>query len=290
MATTPSTAAKLARLRRYQRRQSRQLAAQMRAQGLDPSKPYPKGVRLGLSHRRARTRARIARLHARIADQRRDALHRATTTIVREAQVIVIEGLRVKAMSRSMGRRAFRRSVADAALGEVRRQITYQGAWTNREVIAVDTFFPCSKRCSMCHEINRALRLERHWRCPSCGSVHDRDENAAKNLREEGLRLIASGSPATGKRSERHARGVDCVAQGEQQAIVAFLQCRPTMSREPARRSARTEIARSPQERRAAQSGQDSDLSPNTPAPSSTPTTSNSSPKPRIGAPARERS
>ncbi|HEY2590352.1 MAG TPA: transposase, partial [Steroidobacteraceae bacterium] len=158
-----SLAAKLVRLRRYQRRQSRQLATQMRAQGLDPSKPCPKGIRLGLSHRRSRTRMRIARLHARIADQRRDALHRATTAIVREAQVIAIESLRVKAMARSMGRRAFRRSVADAALGEVRRQLTYKGVWALRQVIAVDAFFASSKRCSDCGEINRTLKLERRW-------------------------------------------------------------------------------------------------------------------------------
>jgi putative transposase len=241
-----SLALKLTRLRRYQRSQSRQLSAQMRAQGLDPSKPCPKGMRLGLSHRRARTRSRIARLHARIADQRREALHRATTTIVREAEVIGIEGLRVKAMSRSMGRRAFRRSLADAALGEVRRQLTYKGAWARRQVIAVDTFYPSSKRCSVCHEINRALRLERSWRCAGCGRVHERDENAAKNLREEGLRLRASCSPATGKRSEREARGVDCVAEGEQQATVVLLQCRPTMNREPTQRSARIETALAP--------------------------------------------
>ena len=99
----------------------------MRAQGLDPTKPCPKGVRLGMSRRRAKSRARIARLHAGIADLRRDALHRASTGLVREAQVICIEALRVKAMARGMGRRGFRRSVADASLGELRRQITYKG-------------------------------------------------------------------------------------------------------------------------------------------------------------------
>ncbi len=233
----------LVRLRRYQRRQSRQLAAQMRAQGLDPGKPCPKGVRLGLSHRRARTRVRIARLHARIQDQRRDALHRATTGIVREAEVIAIESLRVKAMARGMGRRAFRRSVQDAALGEVRRQLTYKGAWANRKVIAVDPFYPSSKRCSGCGTVNADLRLERSWRCAACGAEHDRDENAARNLRVEGLRMLASASPATGKRPGREARGVDCVADAPRQATVVALQHRPTMNREPAQRSERTEIA-----------------------------------------------
>ncbi|MGH8217028.1 MAG: zinc ribbon domain-containing protein, partial [Steroidobacteraceae bacterium] len=105
---------------------------------------------------------------------------------------------------------------------------------------------PSSKRCSRCHWVNRGLRLERHWRCAGCGSVHERDENAAKNLRHEGLRLLARASPATGKRLGSHARGVACVAEGEQQATVVHLQCRPTMNREPAQRSARTETAQVP--------------------------------------------
>jgi putative transposase len=215
----------------------------MRVQGLDPAKPCPKGVRLGCSKRRARTKARIARLHARIGDLRHDALHRATTAIVREAEVITLEALRVNAMARSMGKRAFRRSVSDAALGEVRRQLSYKGTWAGRRLIIVDPFFPSSKRCSACGEVNRALRLERRWRCPVCGATHDRDENAAKNLRAEGLRLIAERSAPTGKGPGCEVRGVDCVAEGERQATVVLPQCPPTTNRELARRSVRTETA-----------------------------------------------
>ncbi len=233
-------AAKLARLRRYQRCQSRQLAAQMRAQGLDPLKPCPKGARLGVSKRRSRTQRRIAREHARIADLRRDALHRASTGIVREAQVIAIESLRVKAMARGMGRRSFRRSVHDGALGELRRQITYKGAWAHREVIAVDPFFPSSKTCSDCTVVNARLKLEKHWLCPACGAHHDRDANAAKNLRAEGLRVLATrgSSPATGERPESHARGVACAADSAQPETVVPLRRRPTANREPAQRPA----------------------------------------------------
>lgn len=84
-------AGKLVKLRRYQRRQTRQIEAQMRSQGLDPSRPCPKGVRLGVSGRRRRTQRRIARLHTQIADVRREATHMATSQIVREAQVICLE-------------------------------------------------------------------------------------------------------------------------------------------------------------------------------------------------------
>jgi putative transposase len=241
-----SLSAHLRRLRRYQRSQSRKLATQMRSQGLDPAQPCPKGVRLSCSRRRSRLRVRIARLHARIGDLRRDALHRATTAIVRESRVISIEGLRVAAMARSMGRRAFRRSVADAALGEVRRELTYKAQWANREVVVVDAFFPSSKRCSGCSFINRALRLEKHWCCPACGVQHDRDENAAKNLRAEALRILAERSALTDERSGSHARGVASAAEVEQRVTVVSLQRRPTMNREPAQRSVKTETTRAP--------------------------------------------
>ena len=224
--------AKLAKLRRYQRRQSRQIAAQMRAQGLDPAKPCPKGVRLGVSGRRRRQQRRIARLHAAIGDTRRDVLHQATNRIVREAQVICLEDLNLKAMSRSMGRRGFRRSVNDAALGEMRRQVEYKAEWQERVVIAVDRFYPSSKTCNNCGAINRALQLrEKRWIC-ACGAEHDRDENAAKNLRAEGLRLMrdAGSSPATPRSGESDARGVASAVAAVQNN--APLQHRPTMNRE----------------------------------------------------------
>ena len=239
-------AGKLARLRRYQRRQSRQLAVQMRVQGLDPAKPCPKGVRLGMSRRRVRTKARIARLHAQVGEMRRDALHRASTAIVRQANLIAIEALRVKAMARGMGRRGFRRAVADAALGEMRRQIVYKAAWAGRQVVAVDTFYPSSKTCSDCGVINAALKLEKYWTCPACRAHHDRDVNAAKNIRAEGLRILADSSPATAERVGSHARGVVCAAEPGQRATVIPLQRRPTVNREPARRPARAETRPAP--------------------------------------------
>ncbi|AVQ00309.1 hypothetical protein C7S18_23720 (plasmid) [Ahniella affigens] len=208
-------ASKQARLRRYQRQQSRQIAAQMRAQGLDPTKPCPKGVRLGSSNRRRKTQQQIGRLHAQVADLRRDALHQASAAVVREAQVIGIEDLAVKAMSRGMGRKAFRRSVADAALGELRRQLTYKAGWRGRTLVAVNRFYPSSKTCGACGAIHAALKLkERRWACPACGTEHDRDENAARNLRTEALRLIAASSPATPRSGESDARGEAAAAVG----------------------------------------------------------------------------
>jgi len=230
VAAPKALAAKLATLRRYQRRQSRQIDAQMRAQGLDPAKPCPKGICLSVSGRRRRQQQRIARLQGRIADVRSDALHQATTAVVREAGVIGIEDLNLKAMSRSMGRRGFRRSVADAALGEVRRQIEYKAQWQGRAVVVVDRFYPSSKTCSACGAVNRALQLhEKRWTC-ACGAAHDRDENAAKNIRAEALRVIAASSPATPRSGGSDARGVvSAVATVQNNAP---LQHRPTKNRE----------------------------------------------------------
>ena len=160
--------------------------------------------------------------------------------------MIAIEGLRVKAMARGMGRKAFRRSVADAALGELRRQITYKGAWAAREVVLIDTFYASSKTCSRCGAVNAALKLQKHWQCLACEAQHERDVNAARNLRAEGLRVLGTrgSSPATGERPESHARGVACVADAPWPATVVPHQRRPTVNREPAQRPVRAKPTR----------------------------------------------
>lgn len=221
---------KLARLRRYQRHYNRQRAAAIQRAGLDPKAPIPKGTRFArpgdrrpppangarvveLSRRSQRTQAQIGRLHAEVADQRREFQHQLTRKLVDYAGVICIEDLSLKAMSRSMGRRAFRRSVADAGLAETRRQVTYKADWAGRTVSVVDRYYPSSKTCSACGEVNASLQLkDRRWACPACGTQHHRDVNAAVNLEREGLRLIAD--PSTAGRAGVEARREDACAAG----------------------------------------------------------------------------
>ncbi|MHB8311003.1 MAG: RNA-guided endonuclease InsQ/TnpB family protein [Metallibacterium sp.] len=175
-----------------------------------------------------RTQQRVAALHARIGAVRREALHRATTDIVRCAQVICLEDLAVKAMARGMGRRSFRRSVANAAPGELRRQITYKAQWAGRQISVVDRWYPSSKTCSACGAVNKALTLnQRRWTCAVCGTEHDRDDNAATNIEREGLRLIASPTPMSGGID---ARG-DLSAVAEAQ-VIALPQHRRSLKRE----------------------------------------------------------
>lgn len=207
-------AGQLARLRRYQRHFSRQRDEAARRQGLDPAKPLPKGTRLASSNRMKRTRAAIGRLQARVADCRRDHQHQLTAQVVRLASVIAIEDLAVKAMARGMGRRAFRRSVGDAGLGEIRRQLTYKAKWHGRALVVVDRFYPSSKTCSGCGAVNTDLQLrDRAWTCGACGAAHHRDHNAAVNIEREGLRLLAS-EPSTPRSGGIDARGEAASATG----------------------------------------------------------------------------
>jgi putative transposase len=206
--------AKLARLRRYQRRFGRQRDHQLRLMGLDPAKPIPKGIRIPVSNRSRRTQQAVGRLHAQVADQRRDFQHQLSRRIADTAQVIAIEDLNLAAMAKGMGRRAFRRSVADVGLGELRRQIEYKAAWAGRTVVRVDRFYPSSRTCGECATIRVKLELEeRVWACAHCGAEHDRDINAARNIEREGLRLLADlSTPRSGgidARGESNSASVD---------------------------------------------------------------------------------
>ena len=102
--------------------------------------------------------------------------------------------------------------------------------------------------CSACGTVNAALKLQKRWQCPACAALHDRDENAARNHRAEGLRVLGTrgSSPATGERPESHARGVACVAEAAWPATVVPFQRCPTVNREPAQSAAGRETRRAP--------------------------------------------
>lgn len=206
---------KQARLRRYQRHYTRQRDAAARRQGLDPSKPLPKGIRIEPSGRMRRTQAKIGTLHAHIADARRNHQHQVSAQAVAGAHVIAIEDLSIAGMQRGMGRRAFRRGVTDAGLGEIRRQVQYKAHWQGRVVIVVDRFYPSSKTCHACGQIHEGLTLaDRTWTCAACGQRHDRDHNAAINLEREGLRILAGHPPTTRRSRGSNARGEGACADG----------------------------------------------------------------------------
>ena len=138
-----------------------------------------------------RQRLKVARLHAQIADSRRDFLAKLTTDLVRRFDGIGIEDLSVRGM---MGDRNMARSISDLGMHAFRQMLTYKCAWYGRELKVADRFFPSSKRCSSCGFVAEELPLAvRSWTCPKCGAVHDRDENAAKNILAAGYVATARG-------------------------------------------------------------------------------------------------
>jgi putative transposase len=136
------------------------------------------------SANRAKARLKVARVHARVADRRRDHLHKLTTRLVRENQTVVIEDLAVRNM---LGNHKLARAIADASWSSLREMLDYKCRWYGRELIAVSQWYPSSKICSACGRVAGSMPLSiRVWTCP-CGAIHDRDVNAAKNILAAGL-------------------------------------------------------------------------------------------------------
>ncbi|MEV6693623.1 RNA-guided endonuclease TnpB family protein [Micromonospora sp. NPDC051196] len=142
------------------------------------------------SANRAKARLKVARVHARIADRRRDHLHKLTTRLVHENQVIVIEDLTVRTMVKN---HRLARAISDAAWRQFRTMLEYKADWYGRTLVVVDRWFPSSKLCSACGALAERMPLHvRSWAC-RCGQTHDRDVNAARTILAEGLSVIACG-------------------------------------------------------------------------------------------------
>ena len=148
------------------------------------------------SVRREKAKERVARLYARVADARADAIHKATTMIARNYSVVCIEDLHVAGMLKNL---SLARSLSDAALGEFRRQLEYKTARLGAVLRVVGRWFPSSKTCSNCGVVKAKLSLaERTFNCGACGASLDRDLNAAINIQ------VAGSAPET-----LNARGED---------------------------------------------------------------------------------
>ncbi|MFB4295528.1 RNA-guided endonuclease InsQ/TnpB family protein [Actinomadura sp. NTSP31] len=155
------------------------------------------------SKNRAKAKAKICRAHRKVRAARADLLHRTTTHLVRDHDVIVIEDLNVKgAMAAASGtvdqpgrnvaqKRGLNRAIADCGWGEFRRQLEYKCERHGRRLVVIDRWHPSSKKCSVCGHTLAELSLStRHWSCPGCRTRHDRDHNAAKNILAAGLAVV----------------------------------------------------------------------------------------------------
>jgi putative transposase len=140
---------------------------------------------------REKVRKKVARIHARIADRRRDFLHKLSTRLIRENQTICVETLAVKNMVKN---HSLAKAISDVGWGEFVSQLEYKAQWYGRTLVKIDRWYPSSKRCSHCGHLLDALSLEvREWTCPECDTHHERDINAAKNVLAVGLAVNACG-------------------------------------------------------------------------------------------------
>ena len=141
------------------------------------------------SHNRNKKRIKIARLHKHIQNQRNDYLHKLSKSIVDENQVICIEDLKVKDM---MNDSKLARNISDVSWSRLVSILIYKANWYGRTVVKVPSTYPSSQLCSICsykNSITKDLRI-RKWTCPECGTVHDRDINAAKNILSKGTTIL----------------------------------------------------------------------------------------------------
>ena len=148
------------------------------------------------STNRAKARQKVARLHAKISDCRKDSLHKLSRKIVNENQVICVESLAVKNMVKN---RSLAKSISDAGWGEFVRQLEYKALWADRQFVQIDRWYPSSKRCADCGHVMGKMPLHiRDWTCPECATHHDRDINAAVNIKAAGLAVLALGENVSG--------------------------------------------------------------------------------------------
>jgi len=164
------------------------------------------------SNNRRKQRQRVARLHERVANQRRDFLHQTTHRLTRENQALAVEDLNVKGMMAApkpkqdeqggylpngrAAKRGLARSLTNVGLGEFARQLRYKALWRGVALLECGRFEPSSKTCSGCgHRLAELPLAVRAWVCPECGAEHDRDINAAINIKHFATMAVGAGSP-----------------------------------------------------------------------------------------------
>lgn len=150
------------------------------------------------SKRRERAKIKVARIHEKISNTRKDQLHKLTTRLVRENQTIVVEDLNVRGMLKN---HCLAGSISDASWHQLKSMLEYKCGWYGRELRVIDRWYPSSKTCSNCgHVVSKLPLAIREWKCPSCSAIHDRDVNAAINILSAGIVDYTRGEGVKPKR------------------------------------------------------------------------------------------
>jgi len=161
------------------------------------------------SSSRNKQKQKLAAIHEKITNVRKDYLHKVSTEIVKNHDIISVEDLAVKNI---MKNHKLAQAMSDVSLGSFYSMLEYKANWNDKQFVKIDRFFPSSKTCSNCGWINGDLTLNiREWKCPSCGEKHDRDFNASKNILKQGLKVL-SGS---GIESDIKQKQVEALPLGE---------------------------------------------------------------------------
>jgi len=157
---------------------------------------YKKGIKTELQSKGwHKQKLAVAKLHEKIANQRYDFLHKTSTSIIKNNDTICMEDLNISGMLKN---NKLSKSISDVSWSEFKRQLEYKADWYGKNIITIGRFEPSSKLCSNCGFINKELKLsDRNWNCPKCNTRHERDENAAENIKNFGLRTKPSSAKAS---------------------------------------------------------------------------------------------
>lgn len=168
------------------------------------------------SNSRLKQKLKLARVHEKITNIRKDYLHKVSTEIIKNHDVICIEDLAVKNMMKNHN---LAQAFSDVSLGAFYNMLEYKANWNDKTVVKIDRYFPSSKTCSNCNYINQDLTLKnREWTCPSCNTVHDRDFNASINIKKQGLKLLSG----LGTNSDTKQKQGEALPLGESATLEAY--------------------------------------------------------------------